>query len=168
MRALFIFYSGVGGCWFQVSVIPWRYPLWGLLPRERVPPVGAGGNSVCDCIALWWPRFFLHIFAYFVHFLILSYIFRCCFVLFWFFWCKIDRVMDGGPPRRPPLISYQFYISKNWKNTKKHLKIHDNMWTYTNIYKIQASVQHGLYLFTCEISSVNSTFIINHMLPHSS
>ena len=30
------------------------------------------------------------------------------------------------------------------------------MQKYKNIYKIQASVQHGLYLFTCEISSVNS------------
>ena len=31
------------------------------------------------------------------------------------------------------------------------------MWTYAKYAKIQASVQHGLYLFTCEIHSFNNT-----------
>ena len=64
--------------------------------------------------------------------------------------------MDGGRLRRPPLISYQFYIKKI-KNTKKHIKYiitMENMQTYA---KIQASMQHGLCIFTCEISSVNNT-----------
>ena len=34
-----------------------------------------------------------------------------------------------------------------------------NLRKHTNIYKIQASVQHGLYLFTCKISSVNSRLL---------
>ena len=55
--------------------------------------------------------------------------------LYRFLWCKIDRVMDGGRLRRPPLISYQFYIKKITTNTKKHLKIFNDIWKYAKIYK---------------------------------
>ena len=43
---------------------------------------------------------FLHMFTY-------LYIFLYILMIFWY---KIDRVMDGGRLRRPPLISYQFSI----------------------------------------------------------
>ena len=35
---------------------------------------------------------------------------------------KIDRVMDGGHLRRPPLINYQFYIKKSPKYDEKYVK----------------------------------------------
>ena len=34
------------------------------------------------------------------------------YILFGFYRYKIDRVMDGGLLRRPPLINYQLYIQK--------------------------------------------------------
>ena len=44
------------------------------------------------------------------------------------FWYKIDRVMDGGRLRRPPLINYQFYIKKLSKYIEKYIKKYVNIW----------------------------------------
>ena len=57
--------------------------------------------------------------------------------------------------RRPPSITLSILHKKieKYKKTPKN----DNMRKMQKYTKIQASVQHGLYLFTCEISSVNST-----------
>ena len=63
----------------------------------------------------------------------------------------------GGASGAPRLLAINF-TSKKSKNTKKHLKIDNNMWNMQKYTKIQASVQHGLYLFTCEIHSFNSIY----------
>ena len=47
---------------------------------------------------------------------------------------KLDRVMDGGRLRRPPLINYRFYVKKIIKIYRKTYKtckkIHKNIKTY--------------------------------------
>ena len=65
--------------------------------------------------------------------------------------------MDGGRASGAPrLLAIDFTskkLKKVQKSTKKYIMICENIQKYT---KIQASVQHGLYLFTCEIHSFNS------------
>ena len=68
---------------------------------------------------------FLHIFTYYYIF------FRGFFVFLSIFWCKIDRVMDGGRLRRPRLLTINFI----WRNPKIYTKTDKNMKIHIKIYK---------------------------------
>ena len=76
------------------------------LTQERLgKPPGPYRRSVKKS-PLFTHSHILYIFAYF-------YIFFTCFSTYFDdFLYNIDRVMDGGRLRRPPLINYQFYIKK--------------------------------------------------------
>ena len=63
----------------------------------------------------------------------------------------------GGASGAPRLLAVNVTSKESTKNKRKHLKIYNDMRQYTKNTKIQASMQHGLYLFTCEIASVNIT-----------
>ena len=44
--------------------------------------------------------------------------------------------MSGGRFRRPPLIDYQFYVQKKYKNLDKSMNKYVNMWgaNFSKIY----------------------------------
>ena len=76
---------------------------------------------------------FIHFFISFYHFFISFYTFShilvyspifCVFLYIFLDFCsnKTDGLMDGGRLRYPPLINYQFHITKSSKYIEKHVK----------------------------------------------
>ena len=74
--------------------------------------------------------------AYFVYFAYF-YIFLTCFSIYFDYFFDIKLIVNKrGAPEAPPIHYPINFTSKKLKtNTKKHLKIYNNMWTYVKIYK---------------------------------
>ena len=74
--------------------------------------------------------------AYFVYFAYFH-IFLTCFSIYFDDFFDINLIVNKrGTPEAPPIhYPINFTSTKIQKNIKKHLKIYNNMWTYSKIYK---------------------------------
>ena len=107
---------------------------WGVFPLGGGHPVWGSNQAMRPFLGahVGW---FLHIFTYFVYFCICLHIFYIFFYIFWWFFDIKLIVNKRGSPEAPPIHYPINFISKTFKKYKKHLRIYNNIWKHTKIYK---------------------------------